>query len=177
MRFRSVPPDVLRASRPALALLIALGLLAFGAGAIAVSGSERASKRAVTDRARVVERLAGTWSLLSEQIRDADGDVIGSLYSDAIGKLTYTRRGDVWALTGERERSGSEGAVWYTGRFEVRPNAHTVVHQIRFASPAGIEGDAQLRRYRFRGDRRLTLRAPLGPGQTAVLEWRRVRAG
>jgi hypothetical protein len=143
--------------------------------AIAVSGTDRAESASLRDGAGIKHKFIGTWRLESEFLQDESGDAVGSLYADAIGKLTYTRRGDVWALTGERERTGTEGAVWYTGTFDVRRKAHTVIHHIEYASIPSWEGGDQVRGFDFDGRRQLTLSLDASATVTAVLEWRKMR--
>jgi hypothetical protein len=99
--------------------------------------------------------------------------VVGSLYKQPVGKLTYTRRGDVWAFTGERHRtSPSDPSLWYTGTFDGRKRAHKVVHHVRFASIPQLQGTDLVRRYKLRGDR-LILSASAGSNLTVDLHWRR----
>jgi hypothetical protein len=140
-----------------------------------VSCADYAQGAALRDRAGIKHKFIGTWRLESENLRDENGNVIGSLYEDAIGKLTYTPRGDVWALTGERERTGTEDAVWYTGTFDIRRKAHTVIHHIEYASIPAWEGGDQVRRFDFNGKRRLTLSLDASATVIAVLEWRKVK--
>jgi Lipocalin-like domain len=158
-------------------VVLVVGILgaAILSAAIAVSGADRAESASLRDRGGIKHKFIGTWRLESEFLQDESGAVVGSLYDDAIGKLTYTRRGDVWALTGERERSRTEGAVWYTGTFDVRRRAHTVIHHIEYSSIPSWEGGDQVRRFDFDGKQRLTLSLDASATVTAVLEWRKVR--
>ena len=146
------------------------------AATISISAADRAP-HAGSDRAAVTDRLLGTWRLESETLYDQQGNAAGSLYHDAVGKLTYTSRGDVWAFVGERHRSGTENALWYTGTFEVRPNARKVVHHVQYSSAPSYEGGDLVRTYRFRDNRHLALSTPLGSQLTLVLRWAKAGAG
>jgi hypothetical protein len=149
--------------------------LSLSAGVIVATGSDRgqAARGGSHASSDVRDKLIGTWRLRSTPIRDQHGDVVGSLYKQPVGKLTYTRRGDVWAFTGERHRtSPSDPSLWYTGALDVRKGAHKVVHHVRFASIPQLQGTDLVRRYKLRGDR-LILSASAGSNRTVDLHWRR----
>jgi Lipocalin-like domain len=117
-------------------------------------------------------KWVGTWRLTSETIVDQTGAPAGSLFTDTVGKLTYTTRGDVWALVGSRTDSAS--AVWYTGTAEVDRRAGVVVHHVQYASLQSWIGTDLVRGYRFFAHgKRLRLSAELSPELTDILEWRR----
>ena len=129
-------------------LLVASTLLM--AMAVTAPDSSRAAERS---RAQVTKALIGTWSLKSVAIVNQDGDAIGSPYKDPVGKLTYTKRGDMWAFVGERDR-GTGLETWYTGTFSVRPKAKEVAHHVEFSSTPRIpEGADQIRYYSLRKNR------------------------
>jgi len=160
--------------RLAGALLVASSLLV-AAMATAAPDLGRAAERS---RAQVTKALIGSWTLKATPIRDQDGDVIGSLYKDPVGKLTYTRRGDTWAFVGERERtSTSDSSLWYTGTFSVRARAKEVVHHVEFSSAPSIEGTDQIRHYRLRtrAKDRLVLSVETAAGGSLNLRWIRRR--
>jgi Lipocalin-like domain len=155
----------------ALALAISATIAAVGVAlpASAVS-SERPPSRA-GDKA-LPERWVGTWRLTSETVVDQAGAPVGSLFTDTIGKLTYTARGDVWALVGSPTDPAS--ALWYTGTAEVDRQARIVIHHVQHASVGSWIGTELVRGYEFLArNKRLRLSAELSPELTDILEWRR----
>ena len=150
------------------ARLFAVGLIVGGLAAFTCARATTAESAVRSPAAAaVIDKLAGTWRLQSSVIRDQSGAVIGPLYEDNAGKLTYTRRGEMWAVVGNR---GSQ--LWYTGRFEVRPKINTVVHHVQYSTEPSYEGTDLIRRYRFLGENVLRLRAAVGPN-TLELIWKR----
>ena len=92
------------------------------------------------------------------------------MLNDAVGKLTYTRRGDVWALVGERTPSVS-GAIWYTGTAKVHGKAGVVVHHVQYSSIAAWIDTKLVRSFKFlAGGARLNLSAEVTPELTDVLK-------
>jgi Lipocalin-like domain len=145
----------------ALAFLVAVALLAAPMSASAADSGDS-----------LPARWVGTWRLSSEMLVDQAGAQVGSLFADTVGKLTYTARGDVWALVGSPTDSAS--AVWYTGVAEVRRRAGIVVHHVQYASIPGWIGTDLVRGYRFFAHgKRLRLTAEVTPELTDILEWRR----
>ena len=125
----------------------------------------------------IPRRWVGTWRLISETLIDQDGNAVGSLFNDAVGKLTYTRRGDVWALVGERTPSVS-GAIWYTGTAKVHRKAGVVVHHVQYSSIAAWIDTKLVRSFKFlAGGARLNLSAEVTPELTDVLKWKKAGAG
>jgi hypothetical protein len=157
-------------ARPRLTTVLALlACLCVGAvGVASASSSDPVDSKSPED---IEKKLIGTWRLSSTTIRDEEGKVTGSFYKDPVGKLTYTRRGDVWAFTGERDRTAPSALqLWYTGRFQVDARTRRVVHHVRFASPAGVEHMDLSRHYRLHDDR-LILSAALSTESTLYLRW------
>jgi Lipocalin-like domain len=159
-------PTIGRATAvPLVALLLASGLAVIAsAGAASATSAERPG---AATRADVTEALIGTWRLKSAVARDQSGHLT-PLYSDPVGKLTYTPRGDMWALVGTRGEPG----FWYTGVFEVFPKTRTVVHHVEYSSNLSYDGTDQVRQYKFLSRNRLRLRAG-GPTSYLELVWRR----
>jgi hypothetical protein len=125
---------------------------------------------------KVVHRLTGTWRLLSFVSRGPEGTTY-PFGRDAVGKLTYTRDRQVWALVARRGASKNlPDALWYTGTFAVKLKTQTVHHRVAYSAIAAWEGTDLVRGYRFHGSHRLTLTvAPSSPGgATGILEWRKV---
>jgi hypothetical protein len=120
----------------------------------------------------IPQRWVGTWRLTSEEFVDPAGAPAGSLFADTVGKLTYTARGDVWALVGSP--TDPAGAIWYTGTAEVHRRAGVVVHHVQYSSLAAWTGTDLVRAYEFFArDKRLRLSAEVTPELTDILEWRR----
>lgn len=154
-----------------------LAVVAFSGATIPASAAEFERVRTPTHGTSIPGKWIGTWRLVSETLVDQDGTAVGSLFIDTVGKLTYTPRGDVWALVGPRTPSESASAIWYTGTTEVRQAAGVVVHHVQYASLAGWIDTDLLRRYEFSANgNRLTLSADVTPELIDVLKWKRVEA-
>jgi hypothetical protein len=168
------------AARGSLCSTLAVAILtaaALSEATIPASATERERVHTATERSAIPKRWIGTWRLVSETLVDQNGTPVGSLFADTVGKLTYTPRGDVWALVGPRVPSGSASAVWYTGTAEVRRNAGVVVHHVQYASLASWIGTDLLRTYEFSANGKgLTLSANVTPELTDVLKWRKAGA-
>jgi len=150
----------------AVAITVAAGLPLANARVDHPSGS---------GRAQVERQLVGSWRLVSFVVRSTEGRSY-PLGKDAVGKLTYTRDGNVWAMVARSDRPKNlPDALWYTGTFRVELKRRTIVHQVEHASIPVWEGGDQLRKFRLRGDR-LTLSAPpTQPGAgIGVLKWERI---
>jgi hypothetical protein len=163
---------------------IRLSLATVALAAITVAGTttpawanEHDARISATRKAAIPKEWVGTWRLVSETLVNQDGAGVGSLYDDAIGKLTYTRRGDVWALVGPRTQTAAAGAIWYTGTASVRRRSGVVVHHVQYSSLASWTGTDLVRSFEFfaRG-KGLRLSAEVTPELTDVLEWRRAGA-
>jgi Lipocalin-like domain len=127
-------------------------------------------------RAKVERKLVGSWRLLSFVVRDAGGRGY-PFGKDAVGRLTYTRDGTIWALVARRNAPKNlPDALWYTGTFHVDLKRRTIVHHVRHASISVWEGGDQLRPFKLSGDR-LTLTTPPATtgAATGVLRWERER--
>jgi hypothetical protein len=123
-------------------------------------------------RAKVQAKLVGSWKLRSFVSLGA-GAVGYPLGKDAVGKLTYTRDGHVWALVARRGvPKNLPDANWYTGTYDIDLERRTIVHHVEFGSVAAWEGGDQPRLYRLRKNH-LTLSIPATApgGATSVLRW------
>lgn len=129
--------------------------------------------------AKVARQLAGTWRLVSWIQRAADGTVTHPYGRDAVGKLTYTRGGHMWALVARRGvPKNVPDATWYTGTFRLDLGRRTVVHRVEHSNIPTWEGTDQPRRLRLSGNRLTLSVLPAEPGgPTAVLTWRRAPPG
>jgi hypothetical protein len=168
------------AARGSLCSTLAAAILATVALSEATSPAaavERERVPTATHGAAIPEKWVGTWRLVSETLVDQNGTAVGSLFTDTVGKLTYTPRGDVWALVGPRVPSESASAIWYTGTAEVRRKAGVVVHHVQYSSLASWIDTDLLRSYEFFANGKgLTLSADVTPELTDVLKWRKAGA-
>ncbi len=140
------------------------------------------------------DRLAGTWKLVSFEVRRSDGQTIHPLGSDALGYLTYDRTGhmSVQVMRARRPAFSSndpmggapdeikaafEGYAAYAGTYDVRENEGVVTHRITVSWFPNWVGTAQERFYEISGDR-LLLRTPptayAGRDVVATLAWKRI---
>jgi Lipocalin-like domain len=138
----------------------------------------------------IVERLLGTWELVSYQSLEPDGRTRRP-FGEAIGRITYDTAGNMTGqvmrpgrhpvdpgdgTTLEKVRGAYTGYIAYFGRYEVSPAGDVIVHHVAGALNPAMVGGAQIRRLRFEGER-LVLEADVQkPDGTArhVLTWRRL---
>lgn len=155
----------------ALAFTVAVGL------PLATAGTDRSGGRTQAKaKAKVERKLVGSWRLLSFVVRSAEG--LGHPFGqDAVGKLTYTPDGNIWALVARRDPPKNlPDALWYTGTFRVDVKSRTIIHRVRHANIPAWEGSDQLRPFRFRRDQLTLSTPPAEPGgPTLVLTWERER--
>jgi hypothetical protein len=153
----------------ALSLASSVIVAALGVALPASAAESRPSKGAGK---ALPQRWVGTWRLVSETLVDETGAPAGSVFTDTVGKLTYTPRGDVWALVGSP--TDPAAAIWYTGTAEVRRRAEEVVHHVQYSSVPAWIGTDLVRVYEFFAhDKRLRLSAEVTGELTDILEWRR----
>ena len=156
--------------------ILAMALVSFTALPASPAGAGKGTSAGA--RTELPREFIGTWRLESEVLVDQSGAAVGSLYDDAIGKLTYTSRGDVWALVGERAPSESSDALWYTGTAKVHEKAGFVVHHVEYASIISWIGTDLRREVEFfAGGKGLRLSAEVTDELTGVLEWRKSGSG
>jgi len=144
----------------------------------------------------MLERFAGTWSLVRYEFRRANGqltlpfgeDPAGLLIYDAIGNMSgqVMRRGrrrfaaPVPSGGADAEiREAFEGYIAYFGRYRVDPEAGTVTHYVEGSWFPNFAGSEQVRYFEFDGGRLLLRTPPRNSGaerRTALLVWERVRA-
>jgi hypothetical protein len=124
----------------------------------------------------------GTWRLISWENRDADGQLGYPLGPDALGYLTYTADGYIFAQIMAAERAplatqnpfggadaeaeaAARAHMSYCGTYEVRAGGENdeVVHRVAVSDFPNWVGGEQLRFYKFE-DEKLILSAP--PFQT-----------
>ncbi len=124
----------------------------------------------------------GTWRLISWENRDAGGQLGYPLGPDALGYITYTADGYIFAQIMAAERAtlatqnpfggadteaaaAARSHMSYCGKYEVRTGGETdeVVHRVAISDFPNWVGGEQLRFYKFEGEK-LILSAP--PFQT-----------
>jgi hypothetical protein len=164
--------DGVRSIAAVLAVLAIFSLAAMSPADVA-SGDSRSS----IEPSPMPRKFVGTWHLVRERTIDRDGNRAGSLFDDAVGRLTYTPNGDVWALVAElRDVTGA--GVWYTGTAEVKRHTPVVVHHVEYSTVPPWIGTDLVRGYRFMdGGARLRLTAALSSELTDVLTWSRSAGG
>lgn len=136
----------------------------------------------------VIERLIGSWRLISYQTLDEAGRR-GEPYAAALGRLTYDERGNMSGQVMRPDRARVEvgvgnaqsvraayiGYIAYFGSYEVAPDGGSVVHQVEGALNPEWVGGTQTRQLRFDRDR-LVLRTDVnkaGAIVTHTLTWER----
>jgi hypothetical protein len=143
---------------------------------LALTGlTARPSSGSTASERKMERRLVGSWRLVSGVFQDAYGKTTGYVYGPhPVGKLTYTRDGDVWVLTASPDEStDSLQPSWLAGQFHVDLSRHCVIHHVQYSSFTIYKGTDQLRYYTLHG-RKLTLAsAPLGETRY-VFQWRKV---
>jgi hypothetical protein len=137
--------------------------------------------------------LAGVWSLVSLETRQADGTVHHPLGQNLSGVLIYTAAGTVSAqlfpadrprfasgdqeqATGAEIRAAFAGCTSYFGRYTVEPEASRVVHHVTASLYPNYEGQGLVRTYRLEGNRLEIATAPVrwgGSERVFVLVWER----
>jgi hypothetical protein len=124
----------------------------------------------------------GTWRLISWENRDAGGQLGYPLGPDALGYITYTADGYIFAQIMAAGRAtlatqnpfggvdaeaaaAARSHMSYCGRYEVRTGGENdeVVHRVAISDFPNWVGGEQLRFYKFEGEK-LILSAP--PFQT-----------
>ncbi len=124
----------------------------------------------------------GTWRLISWENRDAGGQLGYPLGPDALGYITYTADGYIFAQIMAAERAtlatqnpfggadaeaaaAARSHMSYCGKYEVRTGGENdeVVHRVAISDFPNWVGGEQLRFYKFEDDK-LILSAP--PFQT-----------
>lgn len=145
--------------------------------AIPASAADTGARRAATKPPAIPAKLVGTWRIVSETLVDQNGVPTTPAFVDPVGKVTYTPRGDLWAIVGSRASFEAGTALWYTATAEVDRKAGVVVHHVQASSVPSLIGTDQVRRYQFSAHGKgLTLTAEFASGTADVLRWRKVGA-
>ena len=141
----------------------------------------------------ILNRLTGTWQLLSSEFRTSGGEVIYPLGEDAGGQCILTpdgymsgqvmRRdrpsfaaGDQASGTPDEIKAALEGYVSYYGPFDIDPARKQLTTHVEGSLFPNWIGEDQVRFYEF-SENRLTLKTPpipLGDDEvTGYLIWER----
>jgi hypothetical protein len=136
-----------------------------------------------------VERLLGTWELVSYESIEPDGRTRRP-FGEAVGRITYDAAGHMTGQVMRPERAPvdpGEGAlakvraaytgyIAYFGRYEISPAGDSVVHHVAGALNPAMVGGEQIRRLRFDGERLILEADVRKPDGTArhVLTWQRL---
>jgi hypothetical protein len=136
--------------------------------------------------------LVGTWTLVTFETRDEDGQATHPFGRDAVGFLTYTAEGRMAVQFGRAERARVTGGDWvnggdaeiaaagrdyfaYCGAYELRDGA--VIHRVESSLMPNWIGKEQVRLATLEGDKLTLATPPLpigGDQRVAHLVWRRV---
>ncbi len=112
--------------------------------------------------------FSGTWKLLEWTAKLPDGKIIFPFGRDAIGRIGYDDRGNMWVqimkavrpafksediMKGEPEEmlQAYQDFFAYSGNYEVHPEDQQVIHKIKLSSFPNWIGHDQVRNYEFRG--------------------------
>jgi hypothetical protein len=145
--------------------------------AIPAAAAEAVARPSATQPPAMPEKFVGTWRIVSETLVDQNGATVGSAFPDPVGKVTYTPRGDLWAIAGSRASLEAGTALWYTATAEVHRKARVIVHHVQASSSPSLIGTDQVRGFQFSAhDKRLALTTEFASGLTDVLRWRKVGA-
>lgn len=141
------------------------------------------------DAQSVIEKLAGTWELLSYALIERDGTALYPMGEDSQGRIIYDRNGNMSVHLNSRERRtlskapagmseemriSYEQYAGYYGTYRVNVAEAWIDHHLVGASLPDWVGSVLGRAYVLDGDS-LTLSADIAhTGQRAVLKWRRI---
>jgi len=146
------------------------------------------------EQERVLQKLAGVWSLVASEFRAASGNVMYPLGEDALGRAIFTEDGYMSGQLMRQNRSdfvsgnqahgtpeeileAFQGYVAYYGRCEVDVEQKTITTRVEGSMFPNWVGGDQVRFFELT-DEQLVLRTPpitLGDDEiTGVLTWRRL---
>lgn len=143
------------------------------------------------------DQFVGTWALVSQEFRDADGQVVYPAGNDAVGVIMYDSAGsmavqimrldrplfasgDILDGTPAEIRAAYQGYNAYFGTYTVDEDRRIVTHHLRGSLFPNRVGSDQIRHFAFDGDR-LTLKTPPtlrgGSSLVGTLVWQRLSSG
>lgn len=141
----------------------------------------------------VKDNFAGTWMLVSSEIKLADGTMVHPYGENPIGMLIYDKSGHMSAQvmnpdrplfvsgdprngTPEEVKAAFDGYIGYFGNYEVDEQEGSVTHHVLGCHVPNWVGQNQRRLFAFSGNR-LTLKTPPIPTSgttfTFTLVWER----
>jgi hypothetical protein len=140
-------------------------------------------------------KFAGTWNLMSSEMKTSSGEVSYPLGKDCMGRMIIDDAGnfsaqlmrpdrplfasdDLLRGTDEEIRIAYQGYVSFWSKIHVDEATKTVTYDVEGSLFPNWIGHKNLRHYEFTGDR-LVLNTPQfemgGQEITAVLNWQRIR--
>ena len=140
-------------------------------------------------------QFAGSWKLISSEMRTPSGEILYPLGKDCEGRIIFDMEGnfsaqlmrpgrsefasgDLLRGTDKELREAYQGYVAFWSKIEVHPEKQQFTYEVAGSLFPNWIGHSNLRYYEFDGDR-LTFKTPsfLMAGQelTGVLIWERVR--
>ena len=146
------------------------------------------------EQERILQKLAGVWSLVKSEFRAAGGAVLYPLGEDALGRAIFTQDGYMSGQlmrqnrsdfvadnqahgTPEEAQEALQGYVAYYGRCEVDIEHKTITTHVEGSMFPNWVGGDQIRYFELT-DEQLVLRTPpitLGDDEIiGVLTWRRL---
>jgi hypothetical protein len=174
-----------------LVLLVASSIVTLGVSGCPTAGE--ASGGFISMRCEGTPKLAGSWKLVSFNIKDSNGQITYPFGQNAQGRLIYEPDGrmavqlmdpsrpnftsDDPLVTSEAElRAAFGGYTAYYGTYSVNSDDKTIVHHIEAALLPNWVGTDQRRDFEFDGNH-LTLKGPLllgGVQGVVSLVWERL---
>jgi hypothetical protein len=142
---------------------------------------------------KLLEKIEGTWRLVSAVRKFEDGEIADRLGPGATGFLTYTPDGYMSAQLQAADRplfqlsdpldgtpaelaSAASGYISYCGRYSVDESTQTITHEIAISLFPNWAGQHQKRIARFSGNQLILSTLPtLSQGRRAISEliWER----
>jgi hypothetical protein len=136
-------------------------------------------------------QFIGSWELKEWTAKLTDGKIVFPYGEDAKGRITYDDIGNMAVQIMRNNRSpflsedplqaqadevlaSYNGFIAYCGNYDVHPDTHQVVHQIKISSFPNWVGQNQIRFYEFREDE-LILSTDLIGSSRHKLVWKKVK--
>jgi hypothetical protein len=163
-------PMAIGITRPGLAFVAGMTLLALGVGANSGVAQSSGGGSSVS-----IEQFVGAWELVDWRTTTAAGEVRFPYGENAQGQITYSGNGRMSAHLMRPPDDPADAPsqhLSYWGRFSLDEAGGTVTHHVVGSDQANWIGSEQVRGFDFQGDDRLVL--SLG---TNRLTWVRVRPG
>jgi hypothetical protein len=184
---------LVRSTTPSAKNLNSAAVLILNAGTLC---ADRIEGRITMETEHTVDKLVGTWKLVSASSTQSNGEPSEAPYgASPIGFLTYTADGRVTALIShggrkplsiggkpaalvEEQAEAFKTFLAYGGRYTF--SGDTVTHYVDISSIQNFVGKELVRTVKFQGDRIILAIPPAlmnGKIQTLELIWQRLPAG